>query len=83
MTNREKEYHETLKNFDDAYEIMQLKMRRALVEMSPEKRKESLEEFSDEDLDWFCNIAAPQHEDYEICQAVKDIIDQRKKEKLD
>jgi hypothetical protein len=73
-----KEYEETVNNFLESVDIFKKRLRGHLMEKDKEGRKEILREMDDDVLLMICNIHDPEHDDYEVCQSVKDVLDERK-----
>jgi len=71
------EHEETIRRGQEERDNLINKVRKALLELSIEDMKSNLRELSNDDLSIWCDIKNPQHEDYEICQAVNEILAER------
>jgi hypothetical protein len=79
MDNRERAYYETLNDVDKEMADKLIGIRKDLLSKSYADMKALLSEFPDSSLMLFCDIFDPKHEDYEICQAVTEILKERGK----
>ena len=73
------EHDDVLKRFEEAIADVKVRMRQHLLEKPYEEMKTILKDYPDNELAVLCNIYDPEHEDYEICQAVAEILEERKK----
>jgi hypothetical protein len=77
MPDFKKEFEETIANFDNAIKKFLQRIRDDAMKNHANNLIETLEQFESDTLLKLCNICDPEHEDYEICAAVRDILKKR------
>ena len=68
---------ETLRNFLNATQVARRKMQKFLIQKTIPEIKNTIIDWSNQDLEWLCNDLSLEDELYEICSAVQQILDER------
>ncbi len=70
------EFEESNRRAEEAAEGLKKRVRAEYMGLTLEQMKENMRTLEDSTLQFLCEIALP-HEDYEICQAVNEVMEER------